>query len=264
MTKIIHKELSYNIRGILFSVYNKLGPMLPERFYQEAIAISLGAKKIAFRTEKSFEIYYRNNQVGLYYVDMWIEKGQIILELKVAPEITPLHRAQALSYLKVTNADLAIVASFGAKSLLDERLPNFLRDKVPTFAWQKHALPENALYPELTHHLLEVLHHVHFELGPGFLHQVYRRATMIELQHRGLRYHYLKQMPVHYEGHYLGHQEVRLIQVEDKILLATIAVKQFDEAMEAELKARLRHLGLSLGLLANFNSTTLQIKFVRL
>lgn len=263
MTHIIHKELSYTIRGVLLDVYNKLGPMLPERFYREAIAVGLEREGIHCKAEHPFEVHYRGRRVGLYYVDIWIEAGPILLELKVAPKISPLHRAQALSYLKVTGADLAIVVSYGAASLLDERLPNFLREKVVAFERQDHPLLETGLYPELTNCLLELLHRVHFELGPGFLHQVYRRVMMVELDHQGMKYRYIKQMPVLYDGHYLGTEPVRLIEVEDKLLLATVAVKQASQAMQSQLKARLKHLGLRLGVLANFNSTALQILFVR-
>jgi len=76
-------------------------------------------------------------------------------------------------------------------------------------------------------------------------------------------YEYIKQVPIHYMGRCLGYQPVRLICVEDKVLLATVAVKQADKAMQAQLKARLKYLGFKLGLLANFNSTMLQIIPVR-
>src|SRR5262245_44463986 len=158
MSKIIHKELSYTIRGVLLKVYNDLGPMLPEKFYQDAIAFGLEARKLPCKVEKPFEVYYRKTQVGFYLVDVWVEAGPILIEVKVAPQIMPLHRAQAISYLKVTNADLAIVANFGAGSLLDERLPNFLRDKTAKFEWQPQgeSLPKEALYPALTAQLLEL------------------------------------------------------------------------------------------------------------
>jgi GxxExxY protein len=248
---------------VLFDVYNKLGPLLPEKFYQEAVEFGLTKRGIKCEKEKEFEVYYRGQRVGLYYVDLWIEGGKIILELKVAPEITPLHRAQAISYLKVTDADLAIVVNFGAESLFDERLPNFLRDKIVKFEWEQRPIGEEMLYPELTGRLLEILHRVHFELGPGFLHQVYRRATMVELREQGLHYEYIKEVPIYYDEHYLGQQETRLIRVEDQVLLATVAVKQADQTMQGQLRARLRHSGLRLGLLANFNSTALQVVIVR-
>lgn len=263
MPEIIHKELSYAVRGILLDVHNKLGPMLPEKFYQDAIETGLTARGIACKPQKEFEVYYRGTRVGLYYVDLWVEEGKIILELKVAPQILPLHQAQAISYLKVTNAALAIVVSYGAASLLDKRLPNFVRHKTVNFSWEARPTAAHALYPELTNRLLEALHRVHFELGPGFLHQVYRRATMVELQQQGLSYEYLKKMAVYYEERLLGMQETRLIWVENKILLATVAVKETDEIMQGQLKARLKHLRLQLGLLANFNNEVLQVMVVR-
>ena len=263
MTHIIHKELSYAVRGVLIDVHNKIGPMLPEKFYQEAVAVGLEKRGIACRTEKMFEVYYGRTQVGLYYVDLWIEGGKLLLELKVAPEILPIHRAQALSYLKVTDADLAIVANFGTRSLTDERLPNFLRDKNVTFSWQPRPVEGNVLYPELVNRLLESLHRVHFELGPGFLHQIYRRATMIELQRQNMSYDYIKSLPIRYEGQVLGEQAVRLIQVENKVALATVAVKQIDETLLTALKSRLKHLDVRLGLLANFYGEALRVSMMR-
>ncbi len=263
MSRIIHKELSYEIKGVLLDVHNSLGPMLPEKFYRDAAVVGLETKRITCRPEKPFEVYYRNQRVGRYYIDIWIEEGKVILEFKVAPQIINLHKAQAISYLKVTDADLAIVVNFGAKSLEDERLPNFLRDKQVDFEWQKQPTIAKMPYPDLTNQLLAACHRVHFELGPGFLHQVYRRATMIELQHRSVKYEYIKKIPITYQGRHLGMQDVRLILVEDKILLATIAVNQIDEAMKAQLRTRLKHLGISFGLLVNFNNTSLDIVTVR-
>lgn len=263
MTHIIHKDLSYAVRGVLFDVHNALGPLLAEKFYQAAIAIGLEAKGIRCETEKSFEVYYRDARVGLYFVDMWLEDGKLLLELKVAPEITAMHKAQTLSYLKVTGADLGIIVNFGEKSLTDERLPNYLRDKKVAFEWQPPEIGKDWLYPDLTQRLFEALHRIHFELGPGFLHQVYRRAAMVELQHQEIAYRYIKTLPITYQGHLLGEHPARLINVEDKILLAVFAVQNIDEGMEVRLRARLKLLGLKLGLLANFNGTTLQIIPVR-
>ncbi len=263
MTTIIHKDLSYAVKGVLFDVHNALGPMLPEKFYQAATAIGLEAQGIRCETEKEFEVFYRGVGVGRHYVDMWLEGGKMLLELKVAPEIMGRHKAQTLSYLKVTGADLGIVVNFGEKSLTDERLPNYLRDKQPVFAWEPPELGKDWLYPELSAQLFETLHRVHFELGPGFLHRVYRRAAMVELREQGIAYRYIKSLPVTYQGHQLGEHPAQLINVEDKILLTAFAAPEIDAAMEGQLRARLRLLGLQLGFLANFSDTMLHIVPVR-
>lgn len=263
MTTIIHKELSYAVRGVFFDVYNSLGPMLPERFYQDAIAIGLEQQGINCESEKQFEVRYRGVQVGRYYVDMWIENGKLLLELKVAPAILPLHQAQAISYLKVTNADLAIVVNFGASSLEDKRLPNRLRDRTAIFNWQETSPSINLPFPKLTNRIMHALHKVHFELGPGFLHQVYRRATMVELRQQDISYQYIKQMPIEYKNSHLGYHDTHLILAEDRILLATIAVKKLTETLKSQLRARLRRQNKTLGIVANFKATKLEIALVR-
>jgi GxxExxY protein len=81
---------------------------------------------------------------------------------------------------------------------------------------------------------------------------------MIELQQQELSYQYIKQIPVTYQGRHLGMQDVRLIAVGNKVLLATVAVEQIDETMKTKLQTRLKQLGLRFGLLVNFNRTTLE------
>ncbi len=263
MTKLIHPKLSYQVRGVLLDVYNALGPMLKERYYRDAIVIGLEKRRIKNEPEKDFEVYYEGERVGLYYVDVWIDDGKILLELKVAPAIEPIHKAQAISYLKVTDADLAIVVTYGGSSLEDARLPNFLHDKQPVFAWQSKPTTEGLLYPDLVNHIQRACFRVHYILGSGFLHQVYRRATMIELRRNGLNYGYIKQMPIEYENQLLGYQDVRLILVEDKVLLAVFALRMDDETLVEQIKAHLRRMSIKLGLFANFYGTELTITMVR-
>jgi len=66
MSKLVHPELSYRVRGVLLDVYNALGPMLKERYYQDAIALGLERCGIACQSEKGFEVYYEGERVGLY------------------------------------------------------------------------------------------------------------------------------------------------------------------------------------------------------
>jgi GxxExxY protein len=70
MTNLLHEELSYKVRGILFDVHNQLGPMLPEQVYNQATAIGLEKQGIHCQTEKEFEVTYRGVQVGRYAVDV--------------------------------------------------------------------------------------------------------------------------------------------------------------------------------------------------
>ncbi len=263
MVNLIHKELNYNVRGVLFDVHNQIGPNLPEKFYNDAVIIGLEMAKIRCQPEKQFSVQYHGVEVGRYYVDVWVEDGKMLLELKVAPQLLPIHRAQAISYLKVTDADLALLVNFGQASLVDERLPNFVRNKEVDFRWEAGTADPNWLYPELVNDLLSVLHRVHVEMGAGFFHHVYRRAVMTELREQSIEHEYIKETPIYYKGEHLGNQPTRLVYVEKKILVAAVAVIALDETIKAQLKARMKHLDVRLGILANFNSTQLEFVVVR-
>jgi GxxExxY protein len=87
MTKLFHPELSYQVRGVLFEVYNALGPMLQEVYYRDAIGIGLQKRGIPCELEKGFEVFYQGGRVGLYYVDVWIDGGKIAAGTQSCPGI---------------------------------------------------------------------------------------------------------------------------------------------------------------------------------
>ncbi len=262
MPQLIHKELTYIVRGVLFDVYNQLGPKLPEKFYQKAIDFGLKDQGISCEPEKQFEVIYRNHSAGKYYTDHWLENGKLILEIKVAPAIMPIHKAQTISYLKLTNADLAIIANFGTESLQDQRLPNFISNKPVKFEWQPPPLNKNILYSELTDHILKGLRLVHFTLGPGFIHRVYRKAMRIELQQQGIGYEHIKKIQFYYKNHYIDVQEAQVIKIENKVLLSVFASQAINKLMVRVMKARMKQLGISVGLLANFHGEKLVVERV--
>lgn len=264
MGKLIHEELTYEIKSILFDVYNKLGPMLPEEFYERAIGFGLAKRGIPFTAQEEFHVYYKGVEVGRYRTDLFVDR-KVILELKVAPELLPLHRAQILSYLKVTGADLGMLVNFGGPSLEDERFPNFLTQRRSEFSWHPAELDKEwLLYPNLVGVIYEGLHRVHYEMGPGFFHHVYRRATMVELNDLNIPYEFKRHFDVYYEDNWIGKQECRLLIADDRVLVAPVALKEITEAERVRFKAHLRRFGLKLGLLANFHGTKLSIEPIRI
>ncbi|WP_069472999.1 GxxExxY protein [Candidatus Marithrix sp. Canyon 246] len=256
------EELSFIVRGILIDVYNKLGPKLPEKFYQQAVSYGLREQGIISESEKQFYVLYRDTPAGIFYVDHWLENGKIILEFKVAPNIMPIHQAQTISYLKLTDADLGIIVNFGTHSLQDKRLPNFIRNKKVNFKWQPKTPTVNTLYPALLDSLFQALYRVHFVLGIGFIHRVYRQAVMIELQSQSIGYEYIRKINLFYKTHCVGQQKVQMIRVENKILLAVFAMESMDKIMGIVMKTRMKHLGMKVGMLANFYGEQLVIETV--
>ena len=63
-TEIIFPELSYKIVGILFDVYNELGPGLKEKHYQRAIEIAFNNKSIIHKRECPYTLTYQGQDIG--------------------------------------------------------------------------------------------------------------------------------------------------------------------------------------------------------
>jgi GxxExxY protein len=121
--EIIEKELSYRIMQAAFVVHNELGPGFLESIYEEALAIELRAQGFTVETQVRIPVIYKGQKVGEHVLDHLVE-GRVILELKAASELAPIHKQQALSYLKATGLQLAIVINFGAESVQSKRAVN--------------------------------------------------------------------------------------------------------------------------------------------
>ena len=261
-SKLLHADLTYTIRAVLFHVGNHLWPGLPEKDFQQAISIGLTRRKIPHSLEEQFHVYYRGVEVGRYYCDVLVDR-KVILELKVAPALTGLHRAQIISYLRVTGVDVGLLVNFGREVEI-ERYAHFYAQRRPDFTWQPQSPSDPALlYLHLVGRLYECLHRIHYELGPGFFHYVYRRATQVELNEQHIAFEFVREIPVFYEGEYLGTRNCRLLIVEDKVVLAAFAVREMNPSFDVGMRRYLSHFDKKLGLLANFYGERLSVRPVR-
>lgn len=120
---IIEKELSYLIMQVAFEVHNELGPGYPEAIYEEAMNRELTRQGVLLERQKDVEVFFKAEKIGLFQLDN-IANGRIILEYKAVSEIARIHKEQALSYLKATGLDLAIVINFGAERVQSSRVVN--------------------------------------------------------------------------------------------------------------------------------------------
>jgi GxxExxY protein len=120
---LIYPELSYQIIGILFNVYNDLGGGCHERYYQKAVALGLKECSLTFREQVYLPLNFRGIKVGNYYLDFLIE-NKIILEIKKGEKFTRKNIEQVYNYLKVANLKLGIIANFTKTGLRFKRILN--------------------------------------------------------------------------------------------------------------------------------------------
>ena len=120
---LIYPELSYQIVGVLFEVYNQLGPGYPEKYYQKAIAEELKNYNLSFQEQVYSPVIFSEKIIGTNYLDFLIE-NKIILEIKKGSRFSKEHIDQILTYLKTKGLKLGIIANFGPKELKFKRIIN--------------------------------------------------------------------------------------------------------------------------------------------
>ena len=111
---------------------------------------------------------------------------------------------------------------------------------------------------ELSNQILGAAIEVHKALGPGLLESVYESALRIELDARGIESRRQIELPLLYKGRRLdGALRVDLL-VANLVIVEVKSVEQFAEIHLAQLLTYLRLADKRLGLLINFNATTLR------
>jgi len=129
MGQLLYQDLSYQLRGCFFAVYNTLGFGHKEEVYQRALAEELGHRGIAFEREKSLAIGYHGKKIGEYRPDFVIEE-KVVIEVKAVEFLPVAHEQQLVRYLKATNYQLGFLVNFGSKKLLIEKKiwsPNYVK-----------------------------------------------------------------------------------------------------------------------------------------
>jgi len=117
--KIIQKELSYKIVGILFQVHDNLGRYCREKQYGDLLEKLLIEKGIKFKRE--YPIIIENKKT--YFVDFYIE-DILLLDIKCKLFITKDDYYQMRRYLEFCNLELGIIVNFRNKYLQPKRILN--------------------------------------------------------------------------------------------------------------------------------------------
>lgn len=106
-------ELTYQIRGAIWDVYNDLGPGLLESVYEEALCYELEQRGLKVERQKPVPIMYKGNMLKTdLRLDLMVE-DQIIIELKSVEELKPVFYKQTKTYLKLMDKRIGLLVNFG-------------------------------------------------------------------------------------------------------------------------------------------------------
>ena len=106
------ESLAANLVDAVFKVHSCLGPGLLESVYESCLAKELHKRSIKFQTQIPMPVIYDGEKIDCgFRLDMLLEE-KIIIEIKAVEEVLPVHKAQILTYLKITNLHLGFLVNF--------------------------------------------------------------------------------------------------------------------------------------------------------
>ncbi len=106
------EKIAAEIVDAAVQIHQSLGPGLLETVYQSCLCYELSSRKIPFKTEVDVPIIYKNVRLDSgFRLDILVDDS-IVLELKSVEKIIPIHEAQLLTYLKLTNTRLGFILNF--------------------------------------------------------------------------------------------------------------------------------------------------------
>lgn len=123
----MHGELTREIIGAFFDVYNELGYGFVESVYQRALPLELASRNVRSGREVPLTVRFKGTDVGDYRADLVVEK-KVIVETKTAEKILQIHELQLLNYLKGTGLSVGLVLNFGPRPTF-RRLLLFPKDR---------------------------------------------------------------------------------------------------------------------------------------
>jgi GxxExxY protein len=111
------EELSHAVIGAALKVHSALGPGLLESAYEQCLLYELLKRNIHALSQVSLPIHYDGQTIEAgYRIDVLVE-NELILELKATEKLLPIHTAQLLSYLKMSDKSLGLLINFNVASL---------------------------------------------------------------------------------------------------------------------------------------------------
>ncbi|MEH2056956.1 MAG: GxxExxY protein [Nostoc sp.] len=111
-------QLTGEVIGAAIEVHRVLDPGFLEEVYKEALIIEFFRCGIPHVVEKGVTVNYKGHEVGKGRLDFLVANC-LIVELKAVQNLAPIHEAQVLSYLKMTNYPLALLINFNVSLLKD-------------------------------------------------------------------------------------------------------------------------------------------------
>ena len=112
-------ELTERVIGLAIEVHRQLGPGLLESAYEECLCFELGQKGIAYGRQISLPVVYKGVRLECGYRMDIVVANEVVVEIKAIEHLKPIHDAQMLTYLRLSNHKVGLIMNFNSTALKD-------------------------------------------------------------------------------------------------------------------------------------------------
>lgn len=112
-------DLAGLVIGAAIEVHRVLGPGLLESVYERCLSRELACRQIRHERQVALPVVYKGEPVDRDFVLDLVLPGRLIVELKSAEKLIPIHEAQLLTYMKLSGIRLGLLINFNVPLLKD-------------------------------------------------------------------------------------------------------------------------------------------------
>ena len=110
-------QITDAIIGSAIAVHRVLGPGLLESTYEACLVYELNKRGLSVEQQKALPLVYESVRLDCgYRIDLLVE-GCVIVEIKAVESLLPIHEAQILSYLKLSDCKVGLLINFNVDAL---------------------------------------------------------------------------------------------------------------------------------------------------
>ena len=119
LSETVYNSLTEKIIKCCIDVHKELGPGLMESVYETCLISVLLEDGFTVRSQVELPVYFKGKKLNKNFIIDLLVEDEIVLELKSIESILPIHEAQLVTYLKLSNKKLGLLINFNVVLLKD-------------------------------------------------------------------------------------------------------------------------------------------------
>jgi GxxExxY protein len=116
---LYEEDLTRQIIGAVLDIHREMGPGLLESVYEECLCHELSERQIPHQRQVIMPLVYKTKQLDCGFRADVIVADKVLVEIKAVESVTDLHKAQLLTYLRITGLKVGLILNFNSVVLKD-------------------------------------------------------------------------------------------------------------------------------------------------